>query len=80
LEAGVKVAFVTHMYELARRLEGELDGGLFLRAERLATGQRTFRVVEGRPEPTSYGEDSYRRIFGAADEITERSPSEVVRS
>jgi hypothetical protein len=37
---------------------------LFLRAERLPDGGRSFKLLRGEPLPTSYGEDSYRRIFG----------------
>jgi hypothetical protein len=40
--------------------------GLFLRAERRPDGVRTFRLTPGKPEPTSYGEGSFRRIFGVA--------------
>jgi hypothetical protein len=66
---GIKVVFVTHLFELTSRLfdDGREDA-LFLRAERRADGTRSFRVVEGRPLPTSFGQDLYRRIFGAADE------------
>jgi len=65
LDAGVKVAYVTHMFDLADRLRGEGRGdALFLRAERLADGRRTFRVVPGDPLPTSHGLDIYRRVFG----------------
>ena len=64
----IKVVFVTHMYDLAHGLHGEgLETSLFLRAERQDDGTRTFRLREGEPLPTSYGEDSYRRIF-ASDE------------
>jgi DNA mismatch repair ATPase MutS len=64
LESGVKVAYVTHLFDLAAGLRDEHDGrGLFLRAERLEDGRRTFRIVEGPPLPTSHGEDVYRRIF-----------------
>ena len=67
IEAGVKVLFVTHLYDLAHGFYAQdLDTALFLRAERRPDGGRTFRVVEGEPLPTSYGADSYRRIFGAA--------------
>jgi hypothetical protein len=63
----IKVLFVTHMYELARGFHAEgLDTALFLRAERDDDGGRTFKLREGEPLPTSYGEDSYRRVFGAA--------------
>lgn len=36
---------------------------LFLRAERLESGKRAFRIINGEPLPTAYGEDLYRRIF-----------------
>jgi hypothetical protein len=36
----------------------------FLRAEREADGRRTFKLVEGEPLQTSYGEDLYNSIFG----------------
>jgi hypothetical protein len=66
LDADVRVLFVTHLFELAEGLYNSgMDGVLFLRAERLADGRRTFRLPEGAPLPTSHGEDLYRRIFGA---------------
>ena len=67
LETGIKVIYVTHLFDLAQGFYlAKMDAALFLRAERLADGRRTFRLVEGEPLPTSYGEDLYRRIFGAA--------------
>lgn len=64
LEKGIKVCYVTHMFDLAQGFYlANIDAALFLRAERLADGQRTFRLVEGEPLPKSYGEDLYRRIF-----------------
>jgi MutS domain V len=67
LETGIKVFYVTHMFDLAQSFyTANMDIALFLRAERLADGQRTFRLVEGEPLPTSYGEDLYGRIFEAA--------------
>ncbi len=79
----IRVAYVTHMYDLARGFHGEaLETALFLRAERRADGTRTFRMIPGEPEPTSYGADSYRRIFGRAPqaqpERVEAGPSEPV--
>lgn len=66
LARGIKVLYVTHLFDLAHRFYLEQDTtALFLRAERRADGGRTFRVAEGEPLPTSYGEDVYRRIFGA---------------
>jgi DNA mismatch repair ATPase MutS len=62
LERGIKVLFVTHMFDLAQGFQRHAtDGVLFLRAGR----ERTFRLVEGEPLPTSFGEDVYRRIFGS---------------
>ncbi|HXW80037.1 MAG TPA: hypothetical protein VEJ84_11100 [Acidimicrobiales bacterium] len=66
-ELGVKVVFVTHLFELAHSVYvGDLPTSVFLRAGRMADGGRTFRLVEGEPLPTSYGQDSYRRIFGTS--------------
>jgi DNA mismatch repair ATPase MutS len=65
IEAGIKVIFVTHLFDLAHGFYlQEMDTALFLRAEREPDGTRTFRLLEGEPLPTSYGEDSFRRIFG----------------
>jgi hypothetical protein len=67
LDSGVVVFFVTHLFDLADGFyQQELATALFLRAERQPDGRRTFRLVKGAPLPTSYGEDSYRRVFGAA--------------
>jgi MutS domain V len=67
-EAGIRIFFVTHLYDLAGRYYAAHDpAALFLRAERQPDGQRTFRVPPGEPLPTSYGEDLYRQVFGTAD-------------
>jgi DNA mismatch repair ATPase MutS len=67
LEKRVKVFFVTHLYEFARGLfESKTEGAFFLRAERLADGIRTFKLLEHEPLETSYGEDLYREIFSDA--------------
>jgi len=64
IEKRIKIFFVTHLYEFARGLfDRNTENALFLRAERLADGTRTFRLVEGEPLETSYGEDLYREIF-----------------
>jgi DNA mismatch repair ATPase MutS len=64
LQMDISVFYVTHLFALA---EGFFRAGmretLFLRAERLRDGQRTFRLLEGEPLPTSFGEDLYRRVF-----------------
>ena len=69
LEAGIKACVVTHMFDLAQGFHlQEAATALFLRAERMADGQRTFRLVAGEPLPTSHGQDLYQKIFGGATE------------
>jgi DNA mismatch repair ATPase MutS len=64
LEKAVKVLFVTHLYEFARRMKDKgMETAIFLRAERQPDGRRTFRIMEGEPLQTSYGKDLYSRIF-----------------
>lgn len=64
LEKRIKIFFVTHLYAFARDFhERRSDEALFLRAERLADGSRTFKIIEGEPLQTSFGEDLYRQIF-----------------
>lgn len=66
-DSGVRVVFVTHMYDLSRRYEQDhVAQTLFLRADRGEGGNRTFQLVEAAPLPTSFGADIYRRTFGAA--------------
>jgi hypothetical protein len=68
LRKQIKVFFVTHMYDLAHGFYAQqLGTALFLRAERQPDGRRTFRLTEGEPLPTSYGQDSYRHIFGGTE-------------
>jgi hypothetical protein len=64
-ELGVKVIFVSHMFEMASAFYSDhLPTSLFLRAERMPDGRRTFKLIEGEPLSTSFGQDSYRRVFG----------------
>ncbi len=64
LEKRIKVFFVTFLYEFAHGFyEIKMEDALFLRAERQADGRRTFKLVEGEPLGTSYGEDLYKAIF-----------------
>jgi DNA mismatch repair ATPase MutS len=66
LEKGIRVFFVTHLYEFAQGFhEQKLDNVLFLRADRREDGARTFRLSEGEPLDTSFGEDLYKKIFMA---------------
>jgi DNA mismatch repair ATPase MutS len=65
LEKRIKVFFVTHAYEFAHGFYNEkMENAIFLRAERQTDGRRTFRIIEGEPLQTSYGEDLYNKIFG----------------
>lgn len=64
IAAGVKVVFVTHLFELADSLFRERgQRTLFLCAPRQSDQER-FRLVQGRPERTAYGEDAFHRVFG----------------
>jgi hypothetical protein len=72
-EAGIRIVFVTHLYDLAESIHARGDGRvLFLRAQREPDGSRTYRLPEGAPLPTSYGEDLYREAFGVRPEATLR--------
>ena len=66
-ENGVRIVFVTFLYDLVDGFtRPPADPSmLLLNAERLPDGRRTYRMVEGAPLPTSYGEDLYRKIFGS---------------
>jgi DNA mismatch repair ATPase MutS len=67
LEKGIKIFFVTHLYEFGHEFyERKLTNAMFLRAERQSDGSRTFKLVEGEPLQTSFGEDLYQAIFGGA--------------
>lgn len=74
-EAGVKVFYVTHLWEFARLVREErAKSVLFLRAERLPDGRRTFKIKDGAPLDTSYGIDLYARIFAAEGQEVLASP------
>lgn len=65
LERHVKVFFVSHLYDFSSSFyEKKTGDALFLRAQRRSDGSRTFRLIYGKPMPTSYGEDLYRKVFG----------------
>ena len=63
LEKPTKVFFVTHLYEFAHGFVTRGEEAMFLRAEREPDGTRTFKLIEGEPLDTSYGEDLYREVF-----------------
>jgi DNA mismatch repair ATPase MutS len=61
----IKILFVTHLYQLADAFyERKRRTMLFLRADRQVGGARTFKLTEGAPLQTSFGEDLYNSIFG----------------
>ncbi len=62
VESGVEVVSVSHLHMFAASFHGQ-EEVQFLRAERLPSGERTFRLLPGEPEETAYGEDIYQRIF-----------------
>lgn len=65
LDMNIRIFYVTHMFDLAHSFyQAKIPAGLFLRAERLDDGTRTFKLIEDKPLPTSYGQDLYQRIFG----------------
>jgi hypothetical protein len=75
IEEGVKVLFVTHLYQFAHDLYfKKMKNAIFLRAERMPDGTRTFRLIEGEPLQTSFGADLYEKLFSAKD----RSGAEFV--
>lgn len=89
LERGIRVLFVTHLYEFARSLyERKIQNAIFLRAERQANGARTFRLLEGEPLQTSHGQDLYDSVLTperssgdvAAPALPELSPRTRARS
>lgn len=63
-EARVKIFMVTHLYDFAHSMWKEKAGTtLFLRAERLGDGRRTFKLLPGEPIQTSFGVDLYEQTF-----------------
>nr|WP_197525919.1 DNA mismatch repair protein MutS [Methanocella paludicola] len=63
VEGHIKVFFVSHLYSFAHSLyDKQLQNAVFLRAVRQSDGKRTYRLVEGEPLQTSYGQDLYSRI------------------
>lgn len=62
LERNVRVFFVSHLYDFAHSIMNAIDAR-FLRADREENGDRTFKLVEGEPLETGFGEDLYKKIF-----------------
>ncbi len=62
LECGVEIAAVTHLHSYASAFLGR-EEVLFLRAQRLEGGGRTYRILPGEPTETAFGEDIYNEVF-----------------
>lgn len=63
-DASIKIAYVTHLYDLAHGLYTEdRPDALFLRATPAPDGTRTYQLPIAEPRPTSHGEDAYHRLF-----------------
>ncbi|HEY5582870.1 MAG TPA: DNA mismatch repair protein MutS [Ruminiclostridium sp.] len=70
LEKHIKVFSVTHLYDFAHGFyEKQMEEAIFLRAERQSDGGRSFKIIEGEPLKTSFGEDLYDRIFGVDKDV-----------
>ena len=64
LENGIRIFFVSHLYEFASTVVEEVhDKYLFLVAERTEDGKHTYRIIPGKPSETGHGMDIYRKIF-----------------
>lgn len=68
-EKGITTFMVTHLYMMAREMydshwKDEGNEYCFLKAERLPEGMRTFRMVFGEPEATSYGMELFEELLG----------------
>lgn len=61
---GIQVFIVTHLFLFASSMyEKEIEHVIFLSAERQSDGLRTFKMVQQRPEETSFGLDLYDQII-----------------
>lgn len=63
LQRNISIIFVTHLYGLTERFISVKQGTVFLVAERLTDGTRTFHVLPSEPIQTSYGIDIFRKVF-----------------
>ncbi len=72
VDSGVKVVFVTHLWAFAEEwYNAPHHGVLFLRAERLSDGSRSYKMIQGPPLETSFGVDLYRQIFTKTENLAE---------
>ena len=77
-DAGIKVVFVTHLYDLADSFYTRYAGKAPVPARRAAARRAAdLPAPEGEPLPTSYGEDLYRQVFGPAYEARPSEESDM---
>ncbi len=64
-EHGMEAFFVTHLFAFSQRCYREVpEKSVFLRAQRLTDGSRTFELEEGQPLQTAFGQDLYHKMWG----------------
>ncbi|MQY21872.1 MutS-related protein [Nocardia macrotermitis] len=69
LDTGITILFVTHLTEFARRrADSPHPTDLFLRAERLPDGTRTYHLTPATPEPESHATDIFHKVFDRTPE------------
>ncbi len=74
-ESGVRVVFVTHLFDFADSCQHLRPPALSLRAERAGDGRRSYQLSEAPPLPTSFAPELYRRIGGwACEDRATRGP------
>lgn len=59
----IQVVMVSHMYHLYNMLKKNNDDVYYLKAERNESGSRSFKLLPGDMEETSYATDLYNEIF-----------------
>ncbi|PSN87877.1 hypothetical protein B9Q00_07500 [Candidatus Marsarchaeota G1 archaeon OSP_C] len=56
------IFYVTHLYEFTKHVRN-YENAIFLKAERKEDGTRTYKIIEGVPEQTSYAKDLFYKVF-----------------
>lgn len=71
-EKKIEVMMVTHLHEFASSMyEKNLTGTQFLVAERTKNGDRTFRMLPGKPHYSSYGTDLFQAMIEGEQTLTD---------
>ncbi len=67
LENGIRIFFVSHLYEFASAMMDQNDtSSMFLIAERTNAGEHTYKIIQGSPSVTGHGMDLYKKIFNTS--------------